>query len=76
MITCPHCHSTSVRRSRRRLPEHVRAVVSRKRPFRCDSCNSRWWALPPLVWPDPAHARTDDFAPRQAPHVDVKDLDQ
>ena len=43
---CPDCRS-SARRSALRWYEQWLKRVSRRRPFRCDSCRRRFWAAPP-----------------------------
>jgi transposase-like protein len=43
-MQCPHCGSSTVRRSRRRgLRDRVASWLSRW-PYRCESCYFRFWA--------------------------------
>jgi hypothetical protein len=43
---CPHCHSKTIRRSKRRgLFELSLLSVIPVRPFRCDDCDRRFYAL-------------------------------
>jgi hypothetical protein len=46
MKICTRCGSHDVRRSRRRAYEHLLTPLTSKRPYRCDSCQARMWAVP------------------------------
>jgi transposase-like protein len=49
LVHCPLCQSTNIRKSRRRgLLESVVFTLIRVRPYRCQSCDSRFfrWAVP------------------------------
>jgi hypothetical protein len=46
-LKCPKCGSPSVRRSRRANPGEMTKMMAGVYPFRCNSCNERFWAS---VW--------------------------
>jgi len=46
-IACPKCGSSSVRRSRRASTKEMTRMMMGVYPFRCNSCNDRFWAS---VW--------------------------
>jgi hypothetical protein len=46
-IACPKCGSSSVRRSRRASSKEMARMMMGVYPFRCNSCNDRFWAS---VW--------------------------
>ena len=53
ILLCPVCHSDSPRRSRRRGAKDYLAGATRLRPWRCRTCDSRFyaWAVPiGYVW--------------------------
>jgi hypothetical protein len=70
---CPKCHSTSVHRSRRRgFVERFLLPLIFKRPYRCDGCNSRYYAYAygqrlhgasPSTTPKPGTGEEDGAAP-------------
>lgn len=43
-MECPHCHSSDVKRSRRKLAERFLLPVFRARAVRCVDCRTRFWA--------------------------------
>jgi hypothetical protein len=46
-LTCPKCGASSVRRSRRVNAGEITRMMMGLYPFRCNSCNGRFWAS---VW--------------------------
>lgn len=53
-MQCPHCGSSTVRRSRRRgLRDRVASWLNRW-PYRCELCYSRFWA--DRRWPVPSRS--------------------
>jgi hypothetical protein len=43
-LSCPKCGSSSVRRSRRANTAEMTRMMMGVYPFRCNSCNDRFWA--------------------------------
>lgn len=43
LIECPHCHSSDVKRSRRKFVERFLLPVFGARVVRCRDCKTRWW---------------------------------
>ena len=45
-VTCPHCQSKALRRSKRRgLFESIVLSLTPLRPFRCKECDHRFYGL-------------------------------
>jgi len=57
-VSCPHCQSTSVRRSKRRGAFELSVLsLIPMRPFRCEDCDRRFYAF---VSPtDGTHSETE-----------------
>jgi predicted RNA-binding Zn-ribbon protein involved in translation (DUF1610 family) len=54
MRECPRCGSSDIHRSHARsLYERIRRSMTRRRLFRCHSCDWRGWAIPIDTPPSP-----------------------
>jgi len=53
MRHCPKCASVDIHRSRLRTRwEHLRRVVTKRRPYRCPDCKWRGWGREEVSGPD------------------------